>query len=208
MINKEIEIRYSELAKKTCCISCGGALDYAKPNPGEVCIDLGSGRGTDVFRLANIVGDDGFVYGIDATKEMIEVSNKAADKFEYKNVKFILSEIENIPLDDELADVIISNCVINHSMDKDKVFKEIYRLLKKGGRFSISDIYSIEPVPEEYRNDPKAVAECWAGAVTKEEYIKIIYENNFKDITILEESVPYQKGKINVASFTIFAKKY
>ena len=117
------------------------------------------------------------------------------------------SELEKIDIADKQADLIISNCTINHASDKLKVWQEIHRILKKGGRFSISDIYSLEDVPDEYKNDPVAVAECWAGAIRKDIYMNILNEVGFVDINIIEESVPYEKGKIQVASFTIVGKR-
>lgn len=203
----EIAGRYTTLANDTCCLSCGGAVDKSEAKPNEVCIDLGSGRGTDVLRLAEEVGEGGFVYGIDVTEEMIRKATSTATKMGVENVKFIQADLEQIPLEDETAHLIISNCTLNHVTNKAKVWAEIYRLLKNGGRFVISDIYSSEPVPEEYANDPEAVAECWAGSVTKAEYLKIIKEAGFKAIKILEESQPYPKGKIQVSSFTITAEK-
>lgn len=203
----EIAGRYTVLANDTCCLSCGGAADKSEAKTGEVCIDLGSGRGTDVLRLAEEVGEQGFVYGIDVTEEMIRKSTSTAVKMGVENVRFIQSDLEDIQLDDEIANLIISNCTLNHVSNKVKVWAEIYRLLKNGGRFVISDIYSSEPVPEEYANDPVAVAECWAGSVTKSEYIAIIKATGFKDFRILEESAPYPKGKIKVSSFTITAVK-
>jgi len=203
----EIAGRYSILANDTCCLSCGGAADKSEASSDEVCIDLGSGRGTDVLRLAEEVGAKGFVYGIDVTEEMIRKATATASKMGVENVKFIQSDLEQIPLDDETAHLIISNCTLNHVSNKSKVWAEIYRLLKNGGRFVISDIYSSEPVPAEYANDPAAVAECWAGSITKADYINIIKATGFKDFRILEESTPYPKGKIEVSSFTITAKK-
>ncbi len=203
----EIAGRYTVLANDTCCLSCGGAVDKSEAKPNEVCIDLGSGRGTDVLRLAEEVGEGGFVYGIDVTEEMIRKAISTASKMGVENVKFILSDLEAIPLEDEIANLIISNCTLNHVSNKQKVWSEIYRLLKNGGRFVISDIYSSAPVPEEYANDPAAVAECWAGSITRDEYIKIIKNTGFKDFKILEESKPYPKGKIEVSSFTITARK-
>lgn len=203
----EIAGRYSALANDTCCLSCGGAADKSEAETGEVCIDLGSGRGTDVLRLAEEVGPKGFVYGIDVTEEMIRKATSTAIKMGVENVKFIQSDLEQIQLEDEVANLIISNCTLNHVSNKAKIWAEIYRLLKNGGRFVISDIYSSESVPEEYANDPVAVAECWAGSITKEEYIAIVKATGFKDFRILEESVPYQKGKIEVSSFTISATK-
>lgn len=203
----EIAGRYTVLANDTCCLSCGGAADKCEAKAGEVCIDLGSGRGTDVLRLAEEVGKQGFVYGIDVTEEMIRKSTSTAAKMGVENVRFIQSDLEDIQLEDEIANLIISNCTLNHVSNKSKVWSEIYRLLKNGGRFVISDIYSSVPVPEEYANDPAAVAECWAGSVTKAEYIAIIKATGFKDFRILEDSAPYPKGKIEVSSFTITAVK-
>lgn len=195
--------RYSKLAEDTCCLSCGGALEKSGVSAGEICIDLGSGRGTDVIRLAEIVGQKGFVYGIDATPAMVSKGKSAANKLGIENVEFILSKLEKIPLNGELANLIISNCVINHVRHKDAVWNEIYRLLKNGGRFVISDIYSDEPVPAEYSSDPVAVAECWAGAVTRNEYLSSIERAGFSQVEIIEESKPYEKGKIRVCSFTL-----
>ena len=177
----EIAGRYSALANDTCYLSCGGAVQKSEAKTGEVCIDLGSGRGTDVLRLAEEVGPTGFVYGIDVTEEMIRKATSTAAKMGIENVRFIQSDLEQIPLENEVAHLIISNCTLNHVSNKLKVWTEIYRLLKNGGRFVISDIFSSQPVPEEYANDPEAVAECWAGSITKAEYIGIIKETGFKD---------------------------
>ena len=203
----EIAGRYSALANDTCCLSCGGAAEKSEAKLNEVCIDLGSGRGTDVLRLAEEVGEGGFVYGVDVTEEMVRKATSTASKMGVENVKFILADLEQIPLESEVAHLIISNCTLNHVNNKSKVWSEIYRLLKNGGRFVISDIFSSAPVPEEYANDPAAVAECWAGSITREEYIALIKNSGFKDFRILEESQPYPKGKIEVSSFTITAVK-
>lgn len=207
MNTNEIAGRYTVLANDTCCLSCGGAADKSEAKAGEICIDLGSGRGTDVLRLAEEVGEKGFVYGIDVTEEMIRKATSTAAKMGVENVSFVQSDLEDIKLEDEIANLIISNCTLNHVSNKVKVWNEIYRLLKNGGRFVISDIYSSEPVPAEYANDPAAVAECWAGSITKAEYIAIIKAAGFKEFRILEESAPYPKGKIQVSSFTITAVK-
>ncbi len=203
----QIQVRYSELAEDTCCLSCGGAIDYAKARPGEVCVDLGSGRGTDVIRMAQEVGPEGFAYGIDITDGMLRKAERNAARLGVENVQFIKSNLEDIRLPDNSVDVIISNCTINHASDKYKVWREVARILKPGGRFVVSDIYSTEVVPEEYRNDPQAVAECWAGSVTKEEYLDQLEKARFMDIAILEESVPYPKGAIMVVSWTIEGRK-
>lgn len=206
MNTKQIEVRYSTLAEDTCCLSCGGAINYAKAKPGEVCVDLGSGRGTDVLRLADEVGVNGFAYGLDVSDGMLAKAQKNANKLGVNNVKFIKSELEELNLKSKIADLVISNCTINHASNKQKVWNEIARILKKGGRFVVSDIYSTKPVPEEYRNDSVAVSECWAGSTTKEEYLETLSNAGFNNIEIIEESQPYPKGKIEVVSFTIAGK--
>jgi arsenite methyltransferase len=202
-----INKRYSDLAGSDCCLSCGGAINYAKVKSGEVGVDLGSGRGTDVLRMAEDAGPEGFVYGIDISDGMLEKARANALKFDITNVKFIRSELEKIELPDKTANLVVSNCTINHASDKQTVWNEIFRILKKGGRFVVSDIYSLEPISEEYRNDPVAVAECWAGAVTRDEYLKTLRTSGFTNIEIIEESAPYAKGKTTVSSFTIAGKK-
>jgi len=204
---KEINNRYSTLAESSCCLSCGGAINYSDPSEGEVCVDLGSGRGTDVMRLAGIVGDSGFVYGIDISEGMLQKAVNTADRLGVKNVRFIKSPLEKIPLKDCSADIVISNCTINHSADKQAVWDEVFRILKEGGRFVVSDIYSLDSVPEQYRNDPVAVSECWAGSVTRDEYLEQLSRAGFRQIMILEESAPYKKAEIIVSSWTVTGKK-
>ena len=207
MDTQSINNRYSQLAETACCLSCGGAVNYASARPGECCVDPGSGRGTDVLRMAEEVGEGGFVYGIDVSDGMLETARLNADKLGLENVSFIRSDLEKIDLPSGAADLVISNCTINHAGDKARVWAEVYRILKKGGRFVVSDIYSLQPVPGEYRNDPAAVAECWAGSVPREEYLQTLIDTGFTGITILEESEPYSKGRIEVASFTITGTK-
>jgi ubiquinone/menaquinone biosynthesis C-methylase UbiE len=207
MDTSSINQRYTSLAVDSCCLSCGGAVNYSEPKEGEHCVDLGSGRGTDVLRLAEKVGRNGFVTGIDVSDGMIETAMKNSQKTGITNVRFIKSDLETLPLESESADLVISNCTINHSSDKTRVWNEVYRILKPGGRFVVSDIYSTETVPELYRNDPVAVSECWAGAVTRDEYMSTLLTAGFSQIKVLEESKPYQKGLIHVSSFTIFGKK-
>ena len=198
-----INIRYGELASSQCCLSCGGALNYALPKTGEVCVDLGSGRGTDVLRMADQVGETGFVYGIDISEGMLEKARQNASKLEVRNVKFLHNTLDRIELADKTVDLVISNCTINHASNKDAVWGEVYRILKKGGRFVVSDIYATSPISEEYRNDPVAIAECWAGSVTREEYLETLNRIGFTGIEIIEESKPYPKGEAEVASITI-----
>jgi arsenite methyltransferase len=203
----EINKRYSVLADSDCCLSCGGAANYANVSAGEVCVDLGSGRGTDVLRLADTVGPGGFVYGIDISDGMIDKAQQTAKNLDVKNVRFIQSQLEKIDIPENSVDIVISNCTINHASDKQLVWNEIFRILNKGGRFVVSDIYATCPVPDEYKNDPVAISECWAGAVTRTEYFNNLESAGFSSVKILEESDPYNKGKIMVSSFTIAGKK-
>ena len=208
MDTEQIQIRYSNLAEDdSCCLSCGPAIDHSKAKPGEICVDLGSGRGTDVIRLAEEVGEHGFAYGIDVSEGMLKKAEKNAAKLGVTNVKFLRSELEDIQVDSDTVDLIISNCTINHAKDKYKVWSEIERILKRSGRFVVSDIYATSEVPEKYRNDPQAVAECWAGSTTKQDYLDTLLKVGFKNIEIIEESTPYPKGEIEVVSFTISGTK-
>lgn len=202
-----INLRYSALATGDCCLSCGSASQFAHPRTGEVCVDLGSGRGTDALRLATQVGPAGFVYGVDISDGMLDKARDAAAKVGATNVRFLKAELEDLPIPSDSVDLVISNCVLNHAADKAQVWREIYRILKPGGRFVVSDIYASAPVPEQYRHDPAAVAECWAGADTREVYLKTVRQAGFENLSILEESQPYAKGAIEVSSFTLAAPK-
>jgi len=207
MITEAINERYTSLSETSCCLSCGGAINHAKAQSGEVCVDLGSGRGNDVIRLAEDVGEKGYVYGIDISEGMIAKANANLEKFEVQNAKILKAELESLPLRNDSVNLIISNCTINHASDKPAVWSEVYRILKKSGRFVVSDIYATQPIAEEYRNDPAAVAECWAGSVTLAEYLTMLENAGFTDIKIFEESEPYAKGQAEVASFTISGRK-
>ena len=202
-----INERYTNLSETTCCLSCGGAINHAVVQPGEVCLDLGSGRGNDVIRMAEEAGENGFAYGIDLSDGMVKKARTNLDKFGVTNAEIIQSEMESLPLNDNSVDVTISNCTINHSSNKEAVWSEVFRVLKPGGRFVVSDIYATAPIADEYRNDPQAVAECWAGAVTRAEYLTMLEETGFTNIKILEESEPYAKGMAEVASFTVYGEK-
>lgn len=207
MITEAINERYTSLSETSCCLSCGGAINHAKPQPGETCVDLGSGRGNDVIRLAEEVGEKGFVFGIDISEGMIAKANANLEKFEVQNAKILKAELESLPLRNDSVNLVISNCTINHASDKPAVWREVFRILKLGGRFVVSDIYATQPIAEEYRNDPAAVAECWAGSVTRAEYLTMLEEAGFSNIKIFEESEPYAKGQAEVASLTISGKK-
>jgi SAM-dependent methyltransferase len=204
MSNEAINQRYTLLSEdESCCLSCGGAVHRADAQTGEVCVDLGSGRGNDVMRLAETVGPNGHVYGIDLSEGMVAKAKANLVKFAIANATIFQAELEHLPLQDSTADLVISNCTINHAADKQSVWNEVYRILRTGGRFVVSDIYATQPIPSEYKNDPEAVAECWAGSVTKPEYLQMLLTAGFKEIRILEESKPYAKGKAEVCSFTI-----
>jgi len=198
-----IETRYGALAEVSCCLSCGSAVGYITAGPGQVCVDLGSGRGTDVLRLAEQVAPTGQAYGIDITEVMLDKARKTAEKTGISNATFLRADLEALPLPDATVDWVTSNCVLNHANDKLKVWREIARILKPGGRFVVSDIYATELIPEAYRNDPAAIAECWAGAIPREDYVTTIAAAGLVDLVVLEESAPYAKGKAKVASFTI-----
>ena len=207
MITEAINERYTQLSETNCCLSCGGAINHAKPQTGEVCVDLGSGRGNDVIRLAEDVGETGYVYGIDISEGMVAKAKANLEKFDVENAKILQAELEKLPLEDNSVNLVISNCTINHAADKQAVWNEIFRILKPDGRFVVSDIYATNPIADEYRNDPTAVAECWAGSVTKDEYLTALEKAGFKNLIIYEESAPYEKGKVEVASWTISGKK-
>lgn len=183
-------------------LGCGNPVALASLDQGEIVLDLGSGAGIDVFLASKKVGDTGKVIGVDMTKDMIKKAQKIAKQKGYKNVEFKLGELESLPIEDNSIDVVISNCVINLCSDKEKAFKEIFRVLKPGGRVMISDLVTKEDLPDEVRNSFDAWAECIGGALQKEIYLQIIRNVGFLDIEILSET-PYSidvskeiKGKI------------
>lgn len=207
MDTQAIEARYGALAESSCCLSCGGAADLAQARPGETCLDLGSGRGTEALRLAEAVGPDGFVWGVDISDAMLERARATAARIGAANVRFEKADLASLPLPSASVDLVISNCVLNHAPDKARVWAEVFRVLKPGGRFVVSDIYATEEVPAAFREDPEAVAECWAGADTKGAYLRTVTGAGFPDLTILEASEPYPKGRIQVVSFTLSGRR-
>jgi ubiquinone/menaquinone biosynthesis C-methylase UbiE len=198
-----IERRYSALASQGCCLSCGRAASLADPRPGEACLDLGSGRGTDALRLAEAVGPSGRVTGLDAAEGMLRKARELAERLGVTNIEFVRAELEHLPVPDASVDLVISNCTVNHAADKQAVWREVARVLRPGGRFVVSDILASAPVPAEYVRDPVAVAECWAGAVTEAAYLEQLDRAGFGAVEILEKSAPYPKGAIEVLSWTI-----
>ncbi|MFO7980184.1 MAG: arsenite methyltransferase [Candidatus Aminicenantes bacterium] len=189
--NKDIEQIPKEAVKG---LGCGNPAALADLNEGETVLDLGAGAGIDVFLAANKVGPKGLVIGVDMTEEMIEKANQNAEKHGYKNVDFRLGEIENLPVKDGSIDVIISNCVINLSPDKPRTFQEAYRVLKSGGRILISDLVTEEELPDEIRSDFDAWAECIAGAMEKNAYIKTIEQAGFQDVRIISQNTFHEPG--------------
>jgi arsenite methyltransferase len=165
-------------------LGCGNPKAIAALKPGETVIDLGSGGGFDCFLASPEVGSNGQVIGIDMTPDMIAKARKNAEKGQYKNVEFRLGEIEHLPVADAVADVIISNCVINLSPNKHQVFKEAFRVLKPGGRLAISDVVATIELPEAMRNDELLIAGCMGNASLIEELEKIISDAGFSDINI------------------------
>lgn len=165
-------------------LGCGNPQAIAALKKGETVIDLGSGAGFDVFLAANQVGESGKVVGIDMTPTMISKARENAVKGSYSNVEFRLGEIENIPTPDNFADVIISNCVINLSPEKQKVFNDSFRVLKKGGRIAVSDVIATAELPEDIKNDIALYAGCVSGASTLNEVEKMLRKAGFINIEI------------------------
>lgn len=169
-------------------LGCGNPIALASLQEGETVLDLGSGAGFDCFLAANKVGGKGKVIGVDMTPEMIEKARENAEKGNYENVEFRLGEIEKIPAADNSVDVVISNCVINLSPNKAKVFKEAFRTLKPGGRLMVSDIVLLKELPDIIKNSVEAYVGCISGAIMKDEYLEAIKEAGFQDIKITDET--------------------
>jgi SAM-dependent methyltransferase len=165
-------------------LSCGNPIASANLKEGDVVLDLGSGAGFDCFLAATKVGPNGKIVGVDMTPEMVEKARENAKKNKLENVEFKISEIENLLLEDNSVDVVISNCVINLSADKPKVFKEIYRVLKPGGRIAISDIALLKELPKKIQENVQAYVGCVAGAILIKEYQKIVRGAGLKDVQV------------------------
>lgn len=169
-------------------LGCGNPLAIASLEEGSVVLDLGSGAGFDSFLAAKKVGDKGKVFGVDMTDEMLEKARENAKKGGYTNVEFRKGDIEDLPIEDNSIDVIISNCVINLAPDKEKVFREAYRVLKIGGRLMVSDVVLVKPLPEELLNNKDLLIGCVSGAILKEDYISLLEQAGFTEITIHKET--------------------
>ncbi len=206
-------------------LGCGLPTQFANIKKGSTVVDLGSGAGNDCFVARNETGPDGRVIGIDFTPAMIQKAMQNATKLGFSNVEFRQGDIENMPLSDEMAHVVVSNCVLNLVPDKNKVFSEIFRVLKSGGHFSISDIVLVGELPDALRSDAEMYAGCVSGAIQKSDYLEFIKNNGFENITIQKEKpiiipddilnkylnedemVHYKKGNSGIFSITVYAEK-
>jgi ubiquinone/menaquinone biosynthesis C-methylase UbiE len=206
-------------------LGCGLPTEFAKIKEGDVVIDLGSGAGNDAFVARRFAGEKGKVIGIDFTEAMIRKARENVEKTGYNNVEFRQGDIEDMPVTANKADVIVSNCVLNLVPNKHKVFSEIYRVLKPGGHFSISDIVLEGDIPEKWKHVAELYAGCVSGAIQKSEYLGIINEAGFKNLTVQKDKdivIPdeilkeylseadiaeYKTGKLRIASITVYAEK-
>jgi len=201
----EIVKRYTSEDEKS-NLSCGGNITFLDLHPGEKVLDLGCGRGEETLQAATLVGGDGFAWGLDITPKMIEKAQERADQVAIKNVVFIISSMEKIPVEDASLDAVLSNCAINHAEDKVAVYREIHRILKSGGRFVVSDIMTETPLPSEIKKDPEAVAACFGGAITVKEYEEALLAAGFDRIEICKER-RYVKNGYEMISRTFQGKK-
>jgi arsenite methyltransferase len=206
-------------------LGCGLPTEFAKLKEGNSVVDLGSGAGNDAFIARKIVGSSGKVIGIDFTPAMVQKARENADKLGFNNIEFRQGDIEDMPLTSNITDVVVSNCVLNLVPNKHKVFSEIYRILKPGGHFSISDIVLEGLLPEKWKQVAELYAGCVAGAIQKNEYLAIIEEAGFKNITLQKEKeillpdevltnyltadeiVEYKQGQARIKSITVYADK-
>jgi SAM-dependent methyltransferase len=206
-------------------LGCGLPTQYAQIKKGDVVVDLGSGAGNDCFIARHETGETGKVIGIDFTPAMIDKARSNAEVRGYNNVEFRQGDIESMPITANTADVIVSNCVLNLVPNKDAVIKDIYRVLKPGGHFSISDVVLVGALPEGLRKDAEMYAGCVSGAIQKEVYMELIHANGFEQVTIQKEKaiiIPddilinyltadqiaaFNNGATGIFSVTVFAKK-
>lgn len=168
-------------------LGCGLPTEFAKIKEGDTVVDLGSGAGNDAFVARSIAGEKGKVIGIDFTDKMVEKAKINAEKLGYTNVEFRQGDIENMPLAGNIADVVVSNCVLNLVPNKQQAFAETFRILKKGGHFSVSDIVLVGDLPEGLQKSAEMYAGCVAGAIQKDDYLSIIQQTGFSAITIQKE---------------------
>lgn len=168
-------------------LGCGIPTEFARLQPGERVIDLGSGAGLDAFVARRTVGAEGFVLGVDMTEAMVEKARANAEQLGYENVEFRLGDIEDLPVEDDAFDLALSNCVLNLVPDKAQAFREIHRVLRPGGRFCISDIVSVGRLPNAIREAAELYVGCIAGALPKDDYLDVIRAAGFTDVTVAKE---------------------
>ncbi|MEX1240815.1 MAG: arsenite methyltransferase [Cyclobacteriaceae bacterium] len=206
-------------------LGCGLPTEYAQIKEGDVVVDLGSGAGNDAFVARSVAGPTGKVIGIDFTEKMIAKARANAEKLGYNNVEFRYGDIENMPLNENVADVVVSNCVLNLVPDKVRAFAETFRILKPGGHFSVSDIVLRGQLPEGLRTSAEMYAGCVAGAIQQGEYLQVVKQAGFtatkvqkeKKITIPDEILSvylnnrdlekYKSGELGIYSITVYAEK-
>lgn len=206
-------------------LGCGLPTQFAKIKKGDTVVDLGSGAGNDCFIARAETGEEGKVIGIDFTTAMVTKARENADKLGFKNVAFIQGDIEKMPVSENTADVIVSNCVLNLVPNKDGVFKEIFRVLKPGGHFSISDVVLVGNLPDTLRKDAEMYAGCVSGAIQKEVYLELINANGFTNVMLQKEKpiiIPddilknylseaeidsFKTGNTGIFSITVYAEK-
>jgi SAM-dependent methyltransferase len=206
-------------------LGCGLPTEFAQIKAGDTVVDLGAGAGNDAFVARSIVGETGKVIGIDFTDKMIEKARANAKALNFTNVEFRQGDIENMPLAGNSADVVVSNCVLNLVPNKEAVIKEIYRVLKPGGHFSISDVVLIGELPENLQKDAEMYAGCVSGAIQKEEYLGFISNNGFTNVSVQKEKsiiIPddilgkyldnaeleaFKNGNTGIFSVTVYAEK-
>lgn len=168
-------------------LGCGVPVDFADIRPGDRVLDLGSGAGNDCFVARSMTGETGHVTGLDFTEPMLRKAEENRKKLGYKNVEFVWGDIEDMPLPDSSYDVVLSNCVLNLVPDKEKAFSEIFRVLKNGGHFCVSDVVIKGMLSDKARSDAELYAGCVSGASTIDEYLRFIRHSGFSDITIHKE---------------------
>jgi len=169
-------------------LGCGNPVAVASLRPGETVLDLGSGGGLDCFLAANKVGEKGHVIGVDMTPEMLDKARENVSKGKRKNVEFRLGEIENLPVADNSVDVIISNCVINLSANKPRVFQEAFRVLRQGGRLMVSDMVLLKDLPNAVKRSVEAYVGCLSGAIMKDKYLETIKKAGFTKVKVVDEA--------------------
>jgi SAM-dependent methyltransferase len=206
-------------------LGCGLPTQFAKINKGDIVVDLGSGAGNDCFVARAETGGNGKVIGVDFSDEMLAKARTNAAKLGFSNIEFVKGDIEELPLESNIANVVVSNCVLNLVPDKQKAFNQIFRILNTGGHFSISDVVLIGELPEKLRNAAEMYAGCVSGAIQKNEYLDVIQQAGFNNITIQKEkaiTIPdeimlnflnfdelkaFKQSSVGIFSITVYGEK-